>query len=46
MKDKEKILTVISALFIGLFLGFCFSPIKKGIHIEIKNNGNQLPNQK
>lgn len=44
MKEKEKVLAIISALFIGLFLGFCFAPKKKGIHIEIKNNGNQLPN--
>ena len=27
-------------LFLGMVLGFLFAPIKKGIHIEISNNGN------
>lgn len=40
MKDKNKTLSVLCALFFGIIIGFCFAPIKKGINIEIKNNGN------
>lgn len=40
--NKEKTLSVLCALFLGIVLGFCFAPIKKGIHIEVKNNGNVL----
>ena len=32
-------MSILCALFLGLFLGFLFAPIKKGVNIEIKNNG-------
>lgn len=41
--NKEKALSILCALFLGLFLGFLFAPIKKGVNIEIKNNGNGIP---
>ncbi len=42
MKDKEKNLMILCSLFFGIILGFCIAPIKKGMSVEIKNNGNRL----
>jgi len=38
-------LSVLCALLFGVVIGFCFAPIKKGVNIEIKNNGNGWENK-
>lgn len=40
---KENKLIVLCGFLLGAVLGFMFAPIKKGIHVEIKNNGNNVP---
>jgi hypothetical protein len=40
VEKKNNIIKILCVLFFGIVLGFSFAPIKKGIHIEIKNNGN------
>lgn len=40
---REHKLIVMCGFLLGAVLGFMFAPIQKGIHIEIKNNGNNVP---
>ena len=40
MKDREKDLSILCSLFLGVIIGFLFAPIKKGVNVEVKNNGN------
>lgn len=37
---SNKTLEILLALMSGIVIGFIFSPIKKGVHVEVKNNGN------
>lgn len=40
---KAIITTTLLCTFTGLIAGFIISPIKKGIYINISNNGNNSP---
>lgn len=37
MNTKWKVAT---SFLLGVVLGFVFSPIKRGVRVEVKNNGN------
>lgn len=42
--SRKQILTICTIFAMaGIILGFFLSPIKKGIHINISNNGNNVP---
>lgn len=41
LTSRKKLLTLSTiCLLIGIIAGFIFSPIKKGIYINVSNNGN------
>ena len=45
--SRKKLLTLGTiCVLIGIITGFLFSPIKKGIYINISDNGNYVPQKK
>ncbi|WP_458862280.1 hypothetical protein [Acidaminobacterium chupaoyuni] len=42
MKLRTAFLWTSGSFLLGVVLGFLFSPIKQGIHVEVCNNGSEI----